>query len=107
MYVIVEPVAAFLRGGSSSLIPSASILRWDCGVADRLELSARARQDSQSIIAAIKAEGLSGTEATVLFYTLTDTIGPRLTGSPAHVQAARWAMERLKASGLGKVAPAR
>jgi hypothetical protein len=59
-----------------------------------------AQQDSQSMIAAIKAEGLRGTEAMVLFHTLTDTIGPRLTGSPAHVQAARWAAERLKAWGL-------
>ena len=59
-----------------------------------------AQQDSQSMIAAIKAEGLRGTEATVLFHTLTDTIGPRLTGSPAHMQAARWAVERLKAWGL-------
>src|SRR5258708_26521293 len=59
-----------------------------------------AQQDSQSMIAAIKAEGLRGTEATVLFHTVTDTIGPRLTGSPAHVQAARWAVERLKAWGL-------
>src|ERR1700681_1922598 len=60
------------------------------------------QQDSQSVIAAIKAEGLRGTEATVLFHTLTDTIGPRLTGSPAHVQAARWAVERLNAWGLDK-----
>jgi carboxypeptidase Q len=59
-----------------------------------------AQQDSQSMIAAIKTEGLRGTEATILFHTLTDTIGPRLTGSPAHVQAARWAVERLKAWGL-------
>jgi carboxypeptidase Q len=59
-----------------------------------------ASQDSQSMIAAIKAEEVRGTQATVLFHTLTDTIGPRLTGSPAHVQAARWAVERLKAWGL-------
>ena len=59
-----------------------------------------AQQDSQSMIGAIKAEGLRGTEAAVLFHTLTDTIGPRLTGSPAHVQAARWTVERLKAWGL-------
>src|SRR5207344_2496210 len=56
-----------------------------------------AQQDSQSTIAAIKAEGLRSTDASVLFHTLTDTIGPRLTGSPAHEQAARWAVERLKA----------
>jgi hypothetical protein len=59
-----------------------------------------AQQDSQSMIAAIKAEGLHGTEATILFHALTDAIGPRLTASPAHVQAARWAVERLKAWGL-------
>jgi hypothetical protein len=53
-----------------------------------------AQPDNQSTIAAIKAEGLRSTEAAVLFHTLTDMIGPRLTGSPAHVQAARWAVER-------------
>jgi hypothetical protein len=46
-----------------------------------------AQQDGQSMIAAIKAEGLRGTQAATLFHTLTDAIGPRLTGSPAHVQA--------------------
>src|SRR6266576_2269710 len=59
-----------------------------------------AQPDNQSMIAAIKAEGLRSTETAVVFHTLTDTIGPRLTGSPAHVQAARWAVERLKAWGL-------
>jgi carboxypeptidase Q len=59
-----------------------------------------AQQDSQSMIGAIKAEGVRDTEATILFHTLTDTIGPRLTGSPAHMQAARWAVERLKSWGL-------
>ena len=59
-----------------------------------------AQPDSQSMIAAIKAEGLRSTEAAVVFHKLTDVIGPRLTGSPAHVEAARWAAERLKAWGL-------
>jgi carboxypeptidase Q len=59
-----------------------------------------AQQDSQSMVEAIKAEGMRGPAAAVLFHTLTDTIGPRLTGSPSHVQAARWAVERLKAWGL-------
>src|SRR5207253_3637286 len=54
----------------------------------------------QSRVQARKAEGMRGTEAAVLIHTLTDTMGPRLTGSPAHVQAARWAVERLKAWGL-------
>ncbi len=59
-----------------------------------------AQPDSQSMIASIKAEGLRSTEAPVVFHALTDTLGPRLTGSPAHVQAARWAAERFKAWGL-------
>jgi carboxypeptidase Q len=59
-----------------------------------------AQQDNQSTIAAIKAEGLRATEAAVTFHTLTDRIGPRLTGSPAHIEAAHWAVERLKAWGL-------
>jgi hypothetical protein len=59
-----------------------------------------AQQDSQSMVEAIKAEGMRGPATAVLFHTLTDTIGPRLTGSPSHVQAARWAVERLKAWGL-------
>jgi carboxypeptidase Q len=57
-------------------------------------------QQTANRCGAIKAEGVRSTEATVLFHTLTDTIGPRLTGSPTHVQAARWAVERLKAWGL-------
>jgi carboxypeptidase Q len=67
-------------------------------IASGFPLVATAQQDS--MIASIKAEGLRSTEAAVLFHTLTDTIGPRLTGSPAHVQAARWAADRLKAWGL-------
>jgi carboxypeptidase Q len=59
-----------------------------------------AQQDSPSMIAAIKAEGMRSPEAAVIFRTLTDIIGPRLTGSPAHVEAARWAAERFKAWGL-------
>jgi hypothetical protein len=69
-------------------------------IASAFPLVATAQQDSQSTIASIKAEGLRSTEVTVLFHTLTDMIGPRLTGSPAHVQAAHWAAERFKAWGL-------
>src|SRR4029450_11931269 len=34
------------------------------------------------------------------FMTLTDRIGARLTGSPAHVQAANWAKDRFAEFGL-------
>ena len=50
-------------------------------------------QTRDAMIAAIKAEGLRRSEAPVLFHTLTDAFGSRLTGSPAHLEAARWAVE--------------
>jgi hypothetical protein len=55
---------------------------------------------SSAMIAAIKAEGLNRSEAPALFHNLTDVLGPRLTGSPAHVAAARWALERFQKWGL-------
>ena len=105
------PIAAVQGSGSlartavemSNHVMAAEMILKRVGIAVLLTASSLllvAQQDSQSIIAAIKAEGLRSTEAAVVFHTLTDTIGPRLTGSPAHVQAARWAVERFKAWGL-------
>ena len=51
-------------------------------------------------VARIKEEGLQRSNALALYRTLTDDIGARLTGSPAHVQAARWARDRLAEWGL-------
>ena len=45
--------------------------------------------------ARIRAEGQQRSRALVLFRTLTDDIGARLTGSPAHMRAARWAVDRF------------
>src|SRR5436190_4948829 len=59
-----------------------------------------AQQGVDQTIAAIKAEGSRSPETSVLFHTLTDVIGPRLTGSPSHVEAARWAVEQFKKWGL-------
>src|SRR5216117_4285868 len=59
-----------------------------------------ANQNRDAMIAAIKAEGLRSSEAPVLFHTLTDVFGARLTGSPAHLEAARWALERFRRWGL-------
>jgi carboxypeptidase Q len=54
----------------------------------------------QKMIAAIKDEGLRRSDTSRLFQTLTDVIGARLTGSPAHVEAARWAVDQFKTWGL-------
>jgi hypothetical protein len=53
--------------------------------------------------ARIKAEGLQRSRALPLYRTLTDEIGARLTGSPAHVKAAHWAVERFGEWGLADV----
>jgi carboxypeptidase Q len=60
---------------------------------------AQERIDRETV-AAIKAEALRSAEAPKLFHMLTDTFGPRLTGSPAHLEAARWAVERFRQWGL-------
>jgi carboxypeptidase Q len=53
-----------------------------------------------AIAARIREEGLQRSRAQELYLTLGDAIGARLTGSPAHAQAARWARERLAEWGL-------
>ena len=52
------------------------------------------------MVGRIRTEGLQRSRALVLYRTLTDEIGARLTGSPAHVQAARWARDRFMEWGL-------
>jgi hypothetical protein len=53
-----------------------------------------------AMVARIKQEGQQRSRARELFMTLTDRIGARLTGSPAHVQAANWAKDRFAEFGL-------
>src|ERR1043166_7475481 len=54
------------------------------------------QRDTSDMVARIRAEGLQRSRALTLYRTLTDDIGARLTGSPAHMQAARWALDRFK-----------
>ena len=51
-------------------------------------------------VARIRDEGLQRSRVRELYLTLTDAIGARLTGSPAHVQGARWARDRFAEWGL-------
>jgi len=57
-------------------------------------------RDAGDMVARIRAEGLQRSHALALYRTLTDDIGARLTGSPAHMQAARWAADRFTEWGL-------
>jgi hypothetical protein len=54
----------------------------------------------RTMIEAIKTEGRERSRAATLFYTLTDVLGPRLTASPAHLEAARWARDRFREWGV-------
>src|SRR5512133_318323 len=62
---------------------------------------ARAQEPiDRDMIAKIKDEGLNHSQVEETFTHLTEDIGPRLTGSPAHKQAAEWARDKLKGWGL-------
>ena len=63
-------------------------------------ISAQPSNSTDAVVARIRAEGLERSQARSLFLTLTDEIGARLTGSPAHVASARWAQGRFAAWGL-------
>jgi hypothetical protein len=58
------------------------------------------RGDSDATLARIRAEGLERSVALSLFLSLTDGIGGRLTGSPAHVRSANWARGKFAEWGL-------
>jgi hypothetical protein len=58
------------------------------------------QRDAGDVLARVRAEGLQRSRALALYRTLTDEIGARLTGSPAHLQAARWARDRFAEWGL-------
>ena len=56
-------------------------------------------------IARIKEEAQQRSQVLATFNTLTNVIGPRLTGSPAHKQAADWTREQLADVGPQQRAP--
>jgi carboxypeptidase Q len=58
------------------------------------------QRDAGDMVARIRAEGLQRSRALALYRALTDEIGARLTGSPAHMQAARWALDRFTEWGV-------
>src|SRR5262245_38970688 len=73
-------------------------------IALTIGIAAPLRQAAEPVdaaaIAKIRDEGLNRSQAGAMFSMFATTIGPRLTGSPAHKRAADWAKERLTAMGL-------
>jgi carboxypeptidase Q len=65
-------------------------------------LTSGQQRDAGDMVVRIRTEGLQRSRALALYRTLTDDIGARLTGSPAHMQAARWALDRFVEWGLAK-----
>jgi hypothetical protein len=65
-----------------------------------IALASGQQRDAGDTLARIRAEGLQRSRVLALYRTLTDEIGARLTGSPAHMQAARWAVDRFSEWGL-------
>jgi len=65
-----------------------------------IALASAQQRDTGDMVARIRTEGLQRSNALTMYRTLTDDIGARLTGSPAHMQAARWAVDRFKEWGL-------
>ena len=61
--------------------------------------TAQERVDAD-IAGRIRSEGVQRSQALVLYRMLTDELGARLTGSPAHLTAARWARDRFAQWGL-------
>lgn len=56
------------------------------------------------INAAIRKEGMENSRIMNTLHYLSDLYGPRLTGSPNHVNAARWAATEMKSWGLENAA---
>jgi len=75
---------------------AAAVLLLSVGLASGL----MQQRDAGDMVARIRTEGLQRSKALALYRTLTDEIGARLTGSPAHKQAAQWARDRFMEFGL-------
>lgn len=73
-----------------------------CVVAASLAAMAQVAVD-RDVIAKIKAEGLERSQVAPVFDTLTISIGPRLTASPAHKRAVDFVRDRLASYGLSNV----
>lgn len=63
-------------------------------------------QDSKlaEVNAAIRKEGMENSKVMHTLHILTDLYGPRLTGSPNHVNAAKWAAREMTSWGFDKTA---
>jgi hypothetical protein len=73
-------------------------------VLQSLVLPIFSQQVPQDINAAIRKEGMENSKIMNTMHYFTDLYGPRLTGSPNHVNAAKWAAEEMKRWGFDNTA---
>src|SRR5215467_8205609 len=57
-----------------------------------------------NVLAAIKEQAFSHSQATEDVFYLADVFGPRFMDSPGYVMAGNWALKRLQSYGLANVA---
>src|ERR1044071_4723500 len=57
-------------------------------------------QVDQNINAKIRQEGMEHSQIMKTMHVLTDVYGPRLTGSPNHENAAKWAIKQMESWGF-------
>jgi hypothetical protein len=63
-------------------------------------LLAQTAAPSGDVMAAIRKEGMENSKIMNTMHYFSDLYGPRLTGSPNHVNAAKWAVSEMKAWGF-------
>src|SRR5262245_2992671 len=70
------------------------------GVAITVSIVAAQTQVDPNINAKIRQEGMERSQILKTMHFLTDVYGPRLTGSPNHENAAKWAIKQMESWGL-------
>lgn len=73
-------------------------------VAPSFVLHAQQTASRDEVYAAIRKEGMDNSKILNTMHYFADLYGPRLTGSPNHVNAVKWAMEEMKRWGFDNTA---
>src|SRR5215216_365772 len=77
---------------------AAAILLLQSFVLPRALLAQNGKQ--AEVYAAIRKEGMENSKIMHVMHHFTDLYGPRLTGSPNHVNAAKWGVQEMKSWGF-------
>src|SRR6202008_4490167 len=85
-----------ITAGAAAFLLAVALL----GEPGRAILLGSGRAAPDDVLQRIRQEETDRSRVQALFATLTDQFGPRLTGSPAHKQAAEWARDRMREFGL-------